>query len=600
MRHTLLLAALAAAAWAQQTIPVNYDESKVGAYTLPDPLVLADGTPVRDARTWTTRRRAELVRLFEDNVYGRSPARPNDQSFEVFDLDRNALGGKAIRKQVTVYFSAKKDGPREDVLIYLPKSEQPVPVILSLNFSGNHTVVADPGVKLASLWDRQTKKRLPAAESSRGSAKDFAGVVENAIARGYGFATIYYGDIDPDFDGGWQFGVRKLFAKPGQTEPEAEDWGALAAWGWGLSRALDYMETDTDINAGRVAILGHSRLGKAVLWAGACDTRFAMVFANCSGEGGASLARRDYGETVKALNTRFPFWFARNHLKFGDHVDQLPVDSHELIALMAPRPVYLATAEDDRWADPKGEFLAATAAGPVYRLLGKRGLDAVEMPPLNQPILSDIGFHYRAGKHEVTAFDWEQYLNFADMHLMLRPDSVSMPGRGLAQHPFLYCGEWQARGRTEQAMHIVREGKVVWSYSIPGREELGDCTRLSNGNIVFSRRLGAFRMGRGPAEERQHTHQRKPARLCPRGEREGRDGLGDQQERSSRLSAVHGPGSFATRQREHPDQQLGRQSSPGGLAEGGATHRSHTGQESGLGAARLEAFRPSVIHAIAR
>jgi len=199
MRRTFLLAALAiSAAWAQQTIPVNYDESKVGTYTLPDPLVLQDGTPVRDARTWNTRRRAELLKLFEDSVYGRSPARPNDQSFEVFDLDRNALGGKAVRKQVTVYFSAKKDGPREDVLIYLPKSAQPVPVILSLNFTGNHTVVADPGVRLAAVWDRQTKTRSAAAESSRGSASDFAGIVEKAIARGYGFATVYYGDIAPD------------------------------------------------------------------------------------------------------------------------------------------------------------------------------------------------------------------------------------------------------------------------------------------------------------------------------------------------------------------------------------------------------------------
>lgn len=406
------------AAWAQQTIPANYDESKVGSYTLPDPLVLNDGTPVRDARTWNTRRRAELLRLFEQHVYGRSPARPNDQSFEVFDLDGNALGGKATRKQVTVYFSGKKDGPRQNVLIYLPKSAQPVPVILSLNFSGNHTVIADPGVKMAAVWDRQTKSRVQAAESTRG-AVSYAGVVEKAIAHGFGFATIYYGDIEPDFDGGWQLGVRKLFAQPSDT-----DWGAIAAWGWGLSRALDYMETDKDINAGRVAILGHSRLGKTVLWAGARDTRFAAVFANCSGEGGASLARRNYGETVKHLNTRFPFWFNRNHLKYGDAVNQLPVDSHELIALIAPRPVYLATAEEDRWADPKGEFLAAVAASPVYRLLGKRGLDATEMPPLNQPVMSKasaIGFHYRTGKHEVAAFDWEQYFKFADMHLMLHP-----------------------------------------------------------------------------------------------------------------------------------------------------------------------------------
>jgi hypothetical protein len=165
----------------------------------------------------------------------------------------------------------------------------------------------------------------------------------------------------------------------------------------------------------------------------------------------------------------------------------MPVDTHELIALIAPRPVYLATAEEDRHADPKGEFLAAVAAEPVYKLLGRRGLETADMPPLNTPIQHDIGFHYRTGKHDVTPFDWDQYLAFAELHL-----KPAVPvGRGLAQHPFLYCGEWQDRGHSDQLMHLVRDGKVVWTYSIPGREELGDCTRLSNGNIVFSRRFGA-------------------------------------------------------------------------------------------------------------
>jgi hypothetical protein len=179
---------------------------------------------------------------------------------------------------------------------------------------------------------------------------------------------------------------------------------------------MDYLEKDKDVDAGRVAIMGHSRLGKTVLWAGATDQRFAMVLSSCSGEGGASLSRRDYGETIGNLVDRFPYWFCANYRKYADHADQLPVDMHELIALIAPRPVYITGAEEDRWADPKGEFLACVAAGPVYELLGAHGLGTDQMPPLNQPLIRTIGYHYRSGKHEVTAFDWEQFLTFADSY----------------------------------------------------------------------------------------------------------------------------------------------------------------------------------------
>ncbi|HTS26493.1 MAG TPA: hypothetical protein VMH81_11510 [Bryobacteraceae bacterium] len=417
----------AAPAQPLQRIPVNYDESKVGQYTLPDPLVTLDSTRVRDAATWNSRRRPELIRLFEENVYGRSPGRPSDESFEVFDLDRHALGGKAVRKQVTVYFSRRKDGPREDVLIYIPAGARaPVPVVLSLNFMGNQAVMAaDAAVKLPMLWDREHKTKHQAAEDARVQNKDFGGAVEKTLARGYGFATIYYGDIEPDFAGGMVYGVRPLYFQPGQVEPGPEDWGALAAWGWGMSRAIDYMETDREIDAKRVAILGQSRLGKTVLWAGARDTRVAMVLANCSGEGGAALARRWYGETVKHMNVNFPYQFCTNYQKYGDDPARMPVDTHELIALLAPRPVYLGTAAEDQWSDPKGEFLASVAAEPVYRLLGKRGLETDRLPPLNEPILHDIAYHIRSGKHEITAFDWDQFLRFADMHLARPPASRS-------------------------------------------------------------------------------------------------------------------------------------------------------------------------------
>src|SRR5215475_2787199 len=293
-------------------IPVNYDESRVGAYNLPDPLKLNNGDPARDAKTWLQKRRPEIVRLFEENQFGRSPGRPAGMSFDVFDKGAPALDGKAIREQVTVYFSRDKAGPKMDLLIYLPAgARKPVPLLLNLSFTANSSVVDDPGVKPGEVWNRE-KKRVPATRGSnlgRLNAAPF-------LAAGIGVATVYYGDIDPDFQGGLPYGVRSLYLKPGQTEPAADEWAAISAWAWGLSRAMDYLEKDRDVDAHHVAVIGHSRLGKTALWAGAQDTRFAMVISNCSGEGGAAISRRDFGERTKDLNTHFPHWFCANYKKY--------------------------------------------------------------------------------------------------------------------------------------------------------------------------------------------------------------------------------------------------------------------------------------------
>jgi hypothetical protein len=408
--------ALLAAAFAQGPSSTNYDESKVGTYTLPDPLVFNDGKPVRTARDWTDRRRTEILELFKANVYGRNPKAPASVRFDVLESDRHALGGKAIRKQVSIYFSSSKDGPKEDLLLYIPAAaKQPPAVILSLNFSGNQAVIDDPAVKLPVLWDRRSHESRQATEDSRGS--DPGWDVRKVLARGYAFATMYYQQIEPDFKGEHRSGIRRAFLATGQAQPAPDAWGAIGAWAYGLSRALDYLEKDKDVDAKRVAVMGHSRLGKTALWAGALDTRFAMMLSSCSGEGGASLARRNYGETTRNLVDVFPYWFCANFQQYADHPDKLPVDAHELIALSAPRPVYVTAAEDDKWADPRGEFLACVAAGPVYRLLGAQGLGTDRFPELNQPIMRTLGFHYRTGKHAVTAFDWDQFLAFADMHL---------------------------------------------------------------------------------------------------------------------------------------------------------------------------------------
>ncbi|MES1257441.1 MAG: acetylxylan esterase [Acidobacteriota bacterium] len=396
-------------------IPVNYTEALAGTYKLPDPLVLANGKPVRDAKTWVEKRRPEIVRLFEENQYGRAPGRPADMSFDVFDKGTPAYDGKAIRRQVTIYFSKDKTGPKMDLLLYLPAdATKPVPVLLNAGFSANSNTVDDPGVKVGEIWGRD-QKRVPATQGRAFGRLN----VPAFVKEGFGIATVYYGDIDPDFLGGIPFGVRKLYLKPGQEKPAPDEWGAVSAWAWGLSRALDYLVTDQGVDPKKVALTGVSRLGKTVMWAGARDERFALVIASCSGEGGAALSRRNYGETIAHLvaDGRYPYQFAENYARYAAHPDQSPVDAHLLVALIAPRPLLLQTGNTDKWSDPKGEFLAALAAEPVYRLFGKQGLGTDQMPLAGQPILHDMGYLMHAGGHGMVPSDWDVYLQFLKLHL---------------------------------------------------------------------------------------------------------------------------------------------------------------------------------------
>jgi hypothetical protein len=409
-----------------QNQDVIYDEAKVPKYSLPDPLVMKSGERVRDAKIWTSRRRPEILEIYRTEVYGRSPERPAHLAFDVNSVEKQALGGRAVRKQVTISIAAGTATPKMKVLIYLPTgAKKPVPLFLALSFTGNQAVSTDPGISLGDQWVRDAatnemvKQRAP--EGSRGSSAQ-QWQLEQILWHGYGLATIFYGDIEPDFVGGMQYGVRPLFFKAGQTEPAPDEWGAIAAWSWGLSRAMDYIETDHDIDATRVAVMGHSRLGKAALWAGAQDSRFSIVISNESGEGGAAISRRLYGERTKDLNTRFPHWFDGNFKQYSEDEERMPFDSNMLLALIAPRALYVASAEEDRWSDPRGEFLGAVNAGPVYELLGEEAITADTMPGLQQPVGHTVMYHIRAGKHDVTAYDWEQYLKFADVQWSRRRD----------------------------------------------------------------------------------------------------------------------------------------------------------------------------------
>jgi hypothetical protein len=399
-------------------IPVNYDEAKVGTYSLPDPLKLNSGKPVRDARTWYSKRRPEIVEMFETQQYGRAPGRPPGESFEVIDKGTPALHGKAIRKQVTIYLTKDKTGPSIDLLIYLPTAAtKPVPMFFSINFDVVQNAVDDLGIKPETAWNPKTNTRT-APPAGRGFGRIDT---EALLDAGFGVATYYYGDVDPDYLDGFSNGIRALYLKPGQKERASDDWGSIAAWAWGMSRVEDYFETDKSIDARRVAIHGVSRLGKTVMWAGAHDQRFAAVIASCSGEGGAALSHRNYGETIAHLTapTRYPYQFAANYAKYGGFPDKAPMDANLLVALIAPRPLLLQTGSTDNWSDPKGEFLAAVAAGPVYKLLGKKDLGTDVWPNARQPIFHGLSYYMHEGGHGMVPSDWSIYIEFLKKSLHL-------------------------------------------------------------------------------------------------------------------------------------------------------------------------------------
>ncbi len=393
----------------------NYDESKVPDFKVPEALITFEGEKVLNEKDWTEKRRPELYRFFEQQVYGEVPGQLDEYSYKVMENSENALGGKAHRKQIEVTLKKNDRSITFTILLYLPKNVKRAPLFLGYNFHGNHTVTQDPQVNISKAWSENNAdlgiNDNVLNEASRGGRVN-RWAIEKIIAAGFGLATIYYGEVDPDKND-FSDGLHQLFYDQDQLRPNANEWGSVAAWAFGLSRAMDYLIDDGDVEHTKVIVFGHSRLGKAALWAGASDKRFAGVISNDSGCGGAALSKRKFGETIGRINRAFPHWFCDNFEQFNENEEALPVDQHLLLALIAPRPLYVASAVEDEWADPKGEFLSAYHASVVYQLMGKDGISSAAMPTIDRPVQHTVAYHIRSGGHDVTEYDWEQYLQWA-------------------------------------------------------------------------------------------------------------------------------------------------------------------------------------------
>jgi hypothetical protein len=366
---------------------------------LPDLLTTTNGQPVTSAAMWQKVRRPEILELFRTHVYGRtSVGRPESLKLETLESVKGAMDGTAVRKQVRISYRGPGGEGAINLVLFVPERVKPAPCFLLICNRGATNIDPTRAIK-SPFW--------PA---------------EQMIARGYAAAAFLNADVDPDFDDGFTNGVHGIF-DPRAVKRAPDAWGTIAAWAWGASRVMDYLVSDPDIDAGRVAVIGHSRGGKTALWAGAEDERFAFVISNDSGCGGAALARRRQpkAETIQAINKAFPHWFCLNYRRYSGREDDLPVDQHMLAALIAPRLLCIASASEDLWADPEGEFLSGKAAGRVYQLFGLEGLKADRQPPVDSPRQEgSIGYHLRTGPHGLTEYDWKCYMDFADRHLKAR------------------------------------------------------------------------------------------------------------------------------------------------------------------------------------
>ena len=369
----------------------NYDESKIPNYTLPDVMVCNDGTRVTSKNEWEKKRRPEVLAMLTEYMYGKMPVVKKRLPATVTTTENVTIGGiSAVRKLIDMSLSTKANATHVEVQLYLPAGslQKKTPVFVGMCFGKNEGVTG----RQKDTWQ-----------------------LERILSHGYGLATFCYTDVAPDKILDVVTGVQTDYYQPGQRYPMPDEWGSIAAWAWTASRVVDYLETDKQVDASRVAVIGHSRLGKAALWAGATDKRFALTIPVNSGCCGAALSNRKIGETVECVNDHFPYWFNGNFLQFGNREQRMPFDQHFAVALCAPRAVYIASASEDNWADQRGEFLGGWHANPVYALYGMKGVAADQLPAIDQPVTAgQVAYHIRTGRHAVLAFDWEHFLIYAD------------------------------------------------------------------------------------------------------------------------------------------------------------------------------------------
>ena len=401
---------------------LSFDPASVAPYTLPAILRHADGSAVTDLDSWRAGRRLEILDAFATHVYGCTPAAAAPMRVDVRQRDPQALDATATRSEIACVIGDGDTTATMTLLVYTPNGVDRAPAFLGFNFWGNHTVDPDPAITLPTGWmpDRPDKGVLDHRATAAGrGCMAHRWPLERILGRGYAVATAHYGDLSPDHEDKYRSGVYRLWYSETQARTP-HLWGAIGVWAWGLSRALDYLITDDRVDANRVAVLGHSRLGKTALWAAAQDTRFAMAIANNSGCGGASLFRHTLGERLHVLARLRRYWFCPAFADYQLAEHALPVDQHMLLALIAPRPLYVASATQDHWADPVGEYLATREAGTAYRLHGRAGLQTDRMPEPDRPVVGTVSYHLRTGGHDLTAYDWDQFMDAADEQMPKR------------------------------------------------------------------------------------------------------------------------------------------------------------------------------------
>ena len=410
---------------------VNYDETKVQPYTLEDPLVFTDGTKVENAVDWSRRRR-EILDIFSKEMYGKEPPLPETLDIKVVD-EKISCAGFAIRKRFRMGFKKDGSGPKIDWILYRPRhAKGPVPVIVFLNYRGNHELTNDPDVKPTSGWCKSSARTdgHRASERTRGAMTDPASnsylPMNSILARGYAVMSACYCEVSPDpINPAWgekefpqdTFSYTGVFDLWPKRNPKGEsEISSMGAWAWALSRAVDYVHTDSSLDSNRIVATGCSRLAKAALLASARDERIAVCVPVQTGGGGCPLSKRNYGETVQVLMLSFSHWFCKAYGKYAKEPwNTLPFDQHLLLASIAPRAL-LVLGFDNRWYDPKGEYLAVKAASPVWEFLG-----AGQFPDKPFPEAFDlscvgggIGYAMRSEEHGISAWDWKAMLDFAD------------------------------------------------------------------------------------------------------------------------------------------------------------------------------------------